>query len=40
MSWLKVLGPSLLAVVFAGCSFTGGNAPITEGSASTSVNTV
>ena len=40
MNCSKYLWPMVFASVIAGCSFTGGNAPITDGSATASVYTV
>lgn len=40
MSWLKVLAPAAVALIAAGCSFTGGNAPISNGPTTTTVYTV
>lgn len=40
MNCSKCLWPMVLASVMAGCSFTGGNAPISDGSSSASVYTV
>lgn len=40
MNCSKYLWPMVFASVMAGCSFTGGNAPISDGSATASVYTV
>lgn len=40
MSWLKVLTPAAVVLIAAGCSFTGGNAPISNGPTTTTVYTV
>lgn len=40
MSWFRFIGPVAVVVAAAGCSFTGGNAPITEGPSTTTTYTV